>query len=204
MRGIAPHLSKITGRFDKSATEMMLPQPVDDHAQGQRIVGTRHPLRQLRSAAGRRRPGRGACHGRLVQIRDPQKRRRYFRAFATKVAAHHVAARLEIGQPLLHRSTVRHFRGMIRLFQFYELARRRFVRLLFVGRQGLEDVVAGRLQIGILGFQSLPGGIFERLNLCRQLLEADRRCFDGSGVPGGRGRGWSLKISAGSKNARSR
>ena len=59
MRGRLPHHAKIVGRTDDALAEMVLPEPIDDHAAAERIVGERQSAAPVR--AGRCRIAGGRC-----------------------------------------------------------------------------------------------------------------------------------------------
>ena len=74
-RPLALH-AKIVRRGHDPAAEVMLPESVDDHASGQRMIGPREPIGELRSAAGRRLAAMNAARAdRLLGRRRPEKLR---------------------------------------------------------------------------------------------------------------------------------
>ena len=67
MRRLLAHLAEVIERRHDAAAEMMMPDAIDDHARGQRIVRRRQPLRQRPPAA--RRCGRRPAESRSADCR---------------------------------------------------------------------------------------------------------------------------------------
>ena len=59
--------AEIIGRGHEPPPEVMVPEPVDDHSRGQRVLGRRHPGRQSAAAAGRIQT-RGRVDRRRIRI----------------------------------------------------------------------------------------------------------------------------------------
>ena len=90
MRRLLAHLAEVVERRDDAAAEVMLPEPIDDHARGQRIVRRREPLGERqpparRAAVGPRNLGRrfavhrhaeeARLHQRAVALESPRIRK---------------------------------------------------------------------------------------------------------------------------------
>ena len=67
MRRVSPHRAKIVRRRHNALAEMILPQPIDNHPRRQRVIVTRQPFGQRRSAAGRIRLASGGCDRRFAR-----------------------------------------------------------------------------------------------------------------------------------------
>ena len=50
VRRLLAHLAEVVRRADEAAAEVPLPDAVGDHSPGERVVGSREPLRQRRAA----------------------------------------------------------------------------------------------------------------------------------------------------------
>ena len=65
--GALAHLAEVARRADDALAEVMLPDPVDHHARGQRVVGRDEPLREAAAAPARwsRRPAAAGTPARV-------------------------------------------------------------------------------------------------------------------------------------------
>ena len=93
MRRRVAHLAEILERGHDAASEVFLPEPIDDHARGHRILRRRDPLRERQPAAGRAAVGTRNFSRRVAVRDDVDEARRHLRS-----VAFHVAANEEIGR----------------------------------------------------------------------------------------------------------
>ena len=178
MRRALAHLAEVARRADDAFAEVVLPDPVDHHARGQRVVRRRPATRRSRGGASSTcASGGGAGNVALAVAGDRQHARRHLRSLGVEAAAMQEERRPRLAAALADRQRGRRTACGFCLSSAAICAlSSRVLRLLLggisahdvlLGDLGAQRVVLQRL-LDLRDVQLLPFGALRRRRLARR------------------------------------